>query len=119
MVAAHAYATVDEILENAKSRGEAPLIVICDELSDPHNLGAVIRTADAAGAHGVIIPKRRSAGLTAVVVWWLAMGLLGLAWMALWLRFDPQRRSDHAGKVPFAPAIVCAAVVAVIATTLL
>ena len=59
------------------------------------------------------------AGLTAVVVWWLAMGLLGLAWMALWLRFDPQRRSDHAGKVPFAPAIVCAAVVAVIATTLL
>ena len=58
-------------------------------------------------------------GLTAVVVWWLAMGLLGLAWMALWLRFDPQRRSDHAGKVPFAPAIVCAAVVAVIATTLL
>lgn len=49
----------------------------------------------------------------------LAMGLLGLAWMALWLRFDPQRRSDHAGKVPFAPAIVCAAVVAVIATTLL
>ena len=59
------------------------------------------------------------AGLTAVVVWWLAMGLLGLAWMALWLRFDPLRRSDHAGKVPFAPAIVCAAVVAVIATTLL
>lgn len=59
------------------------------------------------------------AGLTAVVVWWLAMGLLGLAWMALWLRFDLQRRSDHAGKVPFAPAIVCAAVVAVIATTLL
>ena len=59
------------------------------------------------------------AGLTAVVVWWLAMGLLGLAWMALWLRCDPQRRSDHAGKVPFAPAIVCAAVVAVIATTLL
>ncbi|CCY40851.1 rNA methyltransferase TrmH family group 3 [Firmicutes bacterium CAG:124] len=60
MVAAHAYATVDEILENAKSRGEAPLIVICDELSDPHNLGAIIRTAECAGAHGVIIPKRRS-----------------------------------------------------------
>ena len=48
-------------------KGENPLIVVCDELSDPHNLGAVIRTADAAGAHGVIIPKRRSAGLTAVV----------------------------------------------------
>ena len=67
MVAAHAYATVDEILENAKSRSEAPLIVICDELSDPHNLGAIIRTAECAGAHGVIIPKRRSVGLTAVV----------------------------------------------------
>ncbi len=67
MVAAHAYATVEEILENAKSRGEAPLIVICDELSDPHNLGAIIRTAECVGAHGVIIPKRRSAGLTAVV----------------------------------------------------
>ena len=48
-------------------RGSPPLILVCDELSDPHNLGAVIRTADAAGAHGVIIPKRRSAGLTAVV----------------------------------------------------
>ena len=67
MVAAHAYATVDEILENAKSRGEAPLIVLCDDLSDPHNLGAIIRTEECAGAHGVIIPKRRSVGLTAVV----------------------------------------------------
>ena len=67
MVAAHAYATVDEILERAKNRSEAPLIVICDELSDPHNLGAIIRTAECAGAHGVIIPKRRSVGLTAVV----------------------------------------------------
>ena len=67
MVAAHTYATVEEILENAKNRGEAPLIVICDELSDPHNLGAIIRTAECAGAHGVIIPKRRSVGLTAVV----------------------------------------------------
>ena len=67
MVAAHAYATVEEILENAKRRSEAPLIVICDELSDPHNLGAIIRTAECAGAHGVIIPKRRSVGLTAVV----------------------------------------------------
>lgn len=67
LAAAHAYFTVDDILGEAASRGEAPLIVICDELSDPHNLGAVIRTAECAGAHGVIIPKRRSAGLTAVV----------------------------------------------------
>lgn len=68
MVAAHAYATVDEILENAKSRGEAPLIVICDELSDPHNLGAIIRSAECAGAHGVVIPERRSAGLNPACV---------------------------------------------------
>ena len=61
------YAAVDDILAAAREKGEPPLIVVCDELSDPHNLGAVIRTADAAGAHGVIIPKRRSAGLTAVV----------------------------------------------------
>ena len=61
------YATVEDILQTAEDRGEAPLLVVCDELSDPHNLGAVIRTAECAGAHGVIIPKRRSAGLTAVV----------------------------------------------------
>ena len=61
------YASVDDILAAAQAKNEPPLIVVCDELSDPHNLGAVIRTADAAGAHGVIIPKRRSAGLTAVV----------------------------------------------------
>lgn len=67
LAAAHAYFTVDDILEEAASRGEAPLIVICDELSDPHNLGAIIRTAECAGAHGIIIPKRRSVGLTAVV----------------------------------------------------
>ena len=67
MVAAHSYATLDDILNRAKERGEAPLIVICDELSDPHNLGAIIRTAECAGAHGVIIPRRRSVGLTAVV----------------------------------------------------
>ena len=65
--AAHEYATIEEILEEAASRGQAPLIVICDELSDPHNLGAIIRTAECAGAHGVIIPKRRSVGLTATV----------------------------------------------------
>ena len=65
--AVRAYASVDDILDAARAKGEPPLILVCDELSDPHNLGAVIRTADAAGAHGVIIPKRRSAGLTAVV----------------------------------------------------
>ena len=65
--AVRAYASVDDILAAAREKGEPPLILVCDELSDPHNLGAVIRTADAAGAHGVIIPKRRSAGLTAVV----------------------------------------------------
>ncbi len=61
------YAEVEDILNAAQSKGEAPLVLVCDEVSDPHNLGAVIRTAEAAGAHGVIIPKRRSAGLTAVV----------------------------------------------------
>ena len=61
------YASVDDILNAAREKGEPPLIVVCDELSDPHNLGAVIRTAECAGAHGVILPKRRSAGLTAVV----------------------------------------------------
>lgn len=67
MVAAHAYATVENILQNAADRGEPPLIILCDELSDPHNLGAIVRTAECAGAHGVIIPKRRSAGLTSIV----------------------------------------------------
>ncbi len=61
------YADVETILQLARDRGEPPLLVVCDELSDPHNLGAVIRTAECAGAHGVVIPKRRSAGLTAVV----------------------------------------------------
>ena len=65
--AAREYATVDDILEEAANRGQAPLIVICDELSDPHNLGAILRSAECAGAHGVIIPKRRSVGLTATV----------------------------------------------------
>lgn len=67
LAAVREYASVEDILAAAREKGEPPLIVVCDELSDPHNLGAVIRTADAAGAHGVIIPKRRSAGLTAVV----------------------------------------------------
>ena len=67
IAAVREYAGVDDILNAARERGEPPLIVVCDELSDPHNLGAVIRTAECAGAHGVVIPKRRSAGLTAIV----------------------------------------------------
>lgn len=61
------YCTIRDILRTAQERGEQPLIVICDEISDPHNLGAIIRSAECAGAHGVIIPKRRSAGLTQVI----------------------------------------------------
>ena len=61
------YVSVADILNAAREKGEAPLIVVCDEISDPHNRGAIIRTAECAGAHGVIIPKRRSAGLTSVV----------------------------------------------------
>ncbi len=67
LTAAHEYATIDDMLEQAASRGQAPLLVICDELTDPHNLGAIMRSAECAGAHGVIIPKRRSVGLTATV----------------------------------------------------
>ena len=65
--AAREYFTIDDILQEAADRGETPLIIICDELSDPHNLGAILRTAECSGAHGVIIPKRRSVGLTATV----------------------------------------------------
>ena len=61
------YVSVEEILQIAADRNENPLIIVCDEISDPHNLGAIIRTAEAAGAHGIIIPKRRSAGVTAIV----------------------------------------------------
>jgi 23S rRNA (guanosine2251-2'-O)-methyltransferase len=61
------YVSVEDILETARQKGQAPFIVVCDEISDYHNLGAIIRTAEAAGVHGVIIPKRRSAGLTATV----------------------------------------------------
>ena len=67
LAAAHEYVSIDDILEEAASRGETALIVICDELADPHNLGAIMRSAECAGAHGVIIPKRRSVGLTATV----------------------------------------------------
>ncbi len=66
-VAAHTYCSIDDILNAAAAKGEAPLLVLCDELADPHNLGAIIRTAECAGAHGVVITKRRSVGLTAVV----------------------------------------------------
>ena len=61
------YCSVEDILQAAADKGEAPLLVVCDEISDHHNLGAIIRTAECAGAHGIIIPKRRSAGLTAIV----------------------------------------------------
>lgn len=61
------YCTVADILAVAEARSEPPFIIVCDEISDPHNLGAIIRSAECAGAHGVIIPKRRSAGLTAIV----------------------------------------------------
>ena len=65
--AAQEYVSLDDIFRVAEERGETPLIVVCDGIEDPHNLGAIIRTAECAGAHGVIIPKRRSVGLTAVV----------------------------------------------------
>lgn len=61
------YATVEDLFRLAEERGEAPLFIVCDELEDPHNLGAILRTAEAAGAHGVILPKRRSVGLTPAV----------------------------------------------------
>ena len=62
--AVHEYSTVEDIFALAEKRGEAPFIILCDELEDPHNLGAIIRTAETAGAHGIIIPKRRNASLT-------------------------------------------------------
>ena len=67
MIASHEYSTVEEILEFAKTRNESPFIIICDEIEDPHNLGAIIRTAESCGVHGIIIPKRRSASLNATV----------------------------------------------------
>lgn len=65
--AAYEYASVEDILKLAREKGEEPFIFLLDNIEDPHNLGAIIRTANLAGAHGVIIPKRRAAGLTAVV----------------------------------------------------
>ncbi len=67
MAAAYAYSQVDDMLELARERGEAPFLFLLDGIEDPHNLGAIIRTANLAGAHGVIIPRHRAVGLTAVV----------------------------------------------------
>lgn len=66
-VAAYNYASVEDILKNAEDKGEDPFVLILDEIEDPHNLGAMIRTANLVGAHGVIIPKNRAVGLTATV----------------------------------------------------
>lgn len=65
--AAYEYSTVEDMLALAEKRGEAPFLILLDNIEDPHNLGAIIRTANLAGAHGVIIPKRRAVGLTAIV----------------------------------------------------
>lgn len=67
MFASQEYSTVEDILQTANERNEMPFIIICDEIEDPHNLGAIIRTAEACGVHGIIIPKRRSASLNATV----------------------------------------------------
>ena len=66
-VAAYEYSSVEDILNKAKEKGEDPFIFLLDDIEDPHNLGAIIRTANLAGAHGVIIPKRRAVGLTSTV----------------------------------------------------
>ncbi|CDQ41440.1 MULTISPECIES: 23S rRNA (guanosine(2251)-2'-O)-methyltransferase RlmB [Virgibacillus] len=66
-VASYNYATLDDLFQKAQERSESPFFIILDELEDPHNLGSILRSADAVGAHGVIIPKRRSVGLTATV----------------------------------------------------
>lgn len=66
-VPAHEYSTVDDILAVAEEKGEPPFVIICDEIEDSHNLGAIIRTAEACGAHGIIIPKRRNVGLNYIV----------------------------------------------------
>lgn len=67
LCAVREYCSVEDILKRAEELGEDPFVIVCDEITDGHNLGAIIRTAECAGAHGVIIPKRRSAGLTAIV----------------------------------------------------
>lgn len=67
MFSAEEYSSVEDILKTAEEKNEKPFIIICDEIEDPHNLGAIIRTAEASGVHGIIIPKRRSASLNATV----------------------------------------------------
>ena len=67
LAAVRDYCELSDILDIAAERNEKPFVIVCDEVSDPHNLGAIIRSAECAGAHGVVIPKRRSAGLTAIV----------------------------------------------------
>ena len=67
VAAVHAFSETEDNFALAESRGEPPFLIVCDEIADPHNLGAIIRTAECAGAHGVVIPKRRSVGLTAAV----------------------------------------------------
>ena len=67
LAAVREYCEIQDIIALARERDEAPFVIVCDEISDPHNLGAIIRTAECVGAHGVIIPKRRSAGLTTIV----------------------------------------------------
>jgi len=67
LAAVREYSSIDDILRIAEERGEPPFVIVCDEISDPHNLGAIIRTAECVGAHGIVIPKRRSAGLTSIV----------------------------------------------------
>lgn len=67
-VSPYKYYEIEEVLDHAKQKGEAPFLIICDEITDPHNLGSIIRTANAVGAHGVIVPKRRSAAINQTVV---------------------------------------------------
>lgn len=66
-VSAYEYVSVNDILDKAREKGEAPFVIICDKITDPHNLGAILRTANCVGAHGIIIPKRNSVGLNSVV----------------------------------------------------
>ena len=68
MAAAYEYATVEDILQKAREKGEPPFVLLLDNIEDPHNLGAIIRTANLAGVHGIIIPKRRAVGLTSTVM---------------------------------------------------
>ena len=67
LAAVREYSSIDDIIRIAEERGEEPFVIVCDEISDPHNLGAIIRTAECVGVHGIVIPKRRSAGLTSIV----------------------------------------------------